>query len=462
MQQPHRLSGSHALVIGLGVSGLAAARFLLKRGVAVCAVDQNRALIENDPACQQLRHAGVQMLEETAPCNLRQFDFVVASPGVPPTQPHFREAAALGIELLGEMELGCRELKRGCLGITGTNGKTTVALLTAHVLNHSGRRTAALGNIGTPLTAALDDPSLMQTELLVLELSSFQLETLRTRCLQHGALLNITPDHLERYGSMEGYAQAKFKMLELIQPGGKLFIDRACAEQFHAFLPKNAGAVTAVCYGYQNEPIHFKEGRIYYEARVQQPLLLPSDISSMKKAEAGQNRRSHDLENVMAAYGLCSEMGVSPEEFASALATFKKPSHRIEFVRSARGVHYYDDSKGTNIDAVVRAVEMFSEPITLIAGGVDKGAPYTPWISAFKGKVKALFAIGQAAPKIQAQLQGLLPVELCSTLDDAVMRASQTAGQGEVVLLSPGCSSFDMFKDYAHRGEEFKRIVNAL
>jgi UDP-N-acetylmuramoylalanine--D-glutamate ligase len=175
-----------------------------------------------------------------------------------------------------------------------------------------------------------------------------------------------------------------------------------------------------------------------------------------------QGKISHDVENLMAAFALCRHFKVSPETFLKGFSTFKKPAHRIEFVDAIDGVSYYDDSKGTNIDAVIRAVQTIDEKIVLIAGGVDKGAAYTPWIEVFQGKVKGIYAIGQAAGKIQEQMSHAIPVTHCQTLEEAVLSASKIALEGEAVLLSPGCSSFDMFRDYAHRGEEFQRIVKEL
>ena len=439
------LSGQHVLVIGLGASGVSAAHFLLKRGAAVAAVDQNRQLIQSDSKIHQLRQQGASILHESELCSLAEFDLVVVSPGVPPTQKQICEAVSRGVPIIGEVELGCREIQAPCLGVTGTNGKTTVTLMTAHILNQAGIKTASIGNVGTPVTAVVDSSE--PYSIYVIELSSFQLETAHSPFLDHGVILNITPDHLDRYESMEAYARAKLQIAPLIK-SGKLFAEQRCAADFSSLFNKLQPVYT---YGYADEFVHTDTQKLYRQGMA--PLDLP---------KAYQGRRSHDLENIMAVYCLCCEMGLSQNAFFEGLQTFKKPAHRLEFVRTRAGVNYYDDSKGTNIDAVVRAIETIQEPVILIAGGVDKGFPYSPWIAPFKEKVKRIYAIGEAAEKIRNSLQGHLSVELCATLEEAVVRASASAQTGDAVLLSPGCSSFDMFKDYAHRGNEFQRLVHAL
>jgi UDP-N-acetylmuramoylalanine--D-glutamate ligase len=451
----HPLSGKKVLVIGLGISGISAAQLLLKRGAQVTALDKQYPEILSNPQLQELAAQGACLIGEGTPCSLEEFALVVVSPGIPPTQKHYAEAVRLGIPLIGEMELGCQELLRQChfghghglheprcVGITGTNGKTTVTLLVEHLLCQAGIDAAAIGNIGTPLTGHTTHAA------YVIELSSFQLETMQTPFLDCGVILNITPDHLDRYASMQEYAQAKLRIAKLIKPRGKLFIEAAARQ---AYGKEITDAVQVIPYGYDNEWVHTDTFKIYLQG------LAPIEVP-----EPYRGRRSHDLENLMAAYALCLEMGIDPELFGAGVRTFKKPPHRIEYVRTHAGVKYYDDSKGTNLDAVMRAVEAMEQPVHLIAGGVDKGAPYLPWASCFKKKVKAVYAIGQASKKIEADLAGHFQVDLCVTLEEAVKKAAVAAREGEAVLLSPGCSSFDMFKDYAHRGDEFKRIVNGL
>lgn len=443
------LENKKVLVIGLGVSGRAAVRFLLKRKAIVYGVERNQEMLVSHPEILELIQQGLFAKHESASIDLQQFDLVVVSPGVPPDHPYYSGAKQAGLEVIGEIELACRFINQPLLAVTGTNGKTTTTLLVAHILNESGKIARALGNIGVPLTSELDSSTFgLEGQILVVELSSFQLETLYSPVVDAGVILNITPDHLDRYPDMQAYAEAKLRLKNCLKPNGSLFIFEPTLHEFgellEGFKPQTYG-YSSSCDYYTDKEYVYSQGRREY--------LLPEEYRGLE---------SHDVENMMAAFALCKTMGVTAEQFIKAFITFKKPSHRLEFVRSFKDVAYYDDSKGTNIDAVIRAVHSLKGEILLIAGGVDKGAAYTPWIDAFAGRVKCVFAIGQASLKIKNDLSASLPVEECSTLEAAVKVAASVAKPGQVVLLSPGCSSFDMFRDYAHRGEEFKRIVNTL
>jgi UDP-N-acetylmuramoylalanine--D-glutamate ligase len=357
------------------------------------------------------------------------------------------------------VELACREIEKKCVAVTGTNGKTTVTLLTTHVLQSAGIKARALGNIGVPLTAAVDELESTQAEVFVIELSSFQLETMKTKFIDAGVILNITPDHLDRYFSVQEYAAAKIGMEKNLKDDGVLFVERKCLDVYGALFSSNHH----LSYGYDSQDhLHCSlQGMSCNKKLLWDAAELNRVIRPEKEDTAGL-QKSHHLENIMAAYGLCSTFSITPQQFLAGLASFQKPAHRIEFVRSLDGVNYYDDSKGTNIDAVIRAVEELDGDIILIAGGVDKGFPYTPWIDPFKDKVKAICAIGQAKEKIQNDLKESIPVICFDGFKDAITHAVGLARKGDCVLLSPGCSSFDMFKDYAHRGQEFQRIVNSL
>jgi UDP-N-acetylmuramoylalanine--D-glutamate ligase len=402
-----------ALVVGWGVSGKSAAKFLLSLGYEVCGTDRKtpRELLLDIP-----------FFEEHAIDSLKGFDLLVLSPGIPLT--HFLPMLAKkeGIEIIGEAELAFRHLRQIAVAITGTNGKTTVTSLVEHVLTSCGRKAKAVGNIGTALTEyAL---SAHPEEIAVVELSSYQLETLESSPFVAAVILNITPDHLDRYSSLMEYAQAKVKIEQSIQPGGTLYVYEETAKEYGPLFTKPFESFSG----------DFKE----------------SSFSG------------HDLVNVTAAWLLCSRLGITRLEFSQALQTFQKPSHRIEFVKEIAGVQYYDDSKGTNVDAVIKAVSSMKGSVVLIAGGVDKGSSYFPWKEAFQGKIKNLLVIGEAAKKIESELGSSFSVQVLDSLEDAVQRASQIAEPGDSVLLSPGCSSFDMFRDYVHRGQEFQRYVCSL
>ena len=439
------LKGKKVLVLGLGLSGRSASRFLLDNGARVIGVDRDIATLEQNSELAMMKHEGMVALHESVKPSIDDVDLVVVSPGIPPTHFLYQETVKKGLKIVGEVELACRYLTQHFLGITGTNGKTTVSLLVGHILNFSGKSALVAGNVGIPLTKELSNQN---NQIIVCELSSYQLETMQTPVIDSGVILNVTPDHLDRYSDMEEYARAKFQMERCLKSKGRLYIESYCYATFGSLL-KN---VKPIIYGYSPScNIHTDLQAIFLNGK--REYILPLWL---------RNKRSHDLENVMAAYALCKELGVEPEIFDQALSTFKKPPHRIEFVREVKGIAYYDDSKGTNIDAVIRAVESMTGKVILIAGGLDKGASYFPWVLAFERKVKAIFAIGQAKEKMYKELSCTFPIEKCQTLEEAVAFSHSIAKEGDNVLLSPGCASFDMFQDYAHRGKEFKRIVHNL
>ena len=305
-------------------------------------------------------------------------DIIVISPGYPLSHPVAVEGRRLGKEIIGEMELGMRYVQNRCLAITGTNGKTTATMLTAHVLNQTGTKARAVGNIGLPLCSYLLDPD--PEEVLVVEVSSFQIETMKTPIFAAGGITNITPDHLDRYDSYDEYAAMKYRLR------------------------------------------HFVKGPFY---------------------------QGDDL-----AFHLS---GLSREAFVQASLDFIRPPHRIEHIKTVDGISFYNDSKGTNVDAVCYAVKALSQPLILIVGGRDKGASYDIWNPLFENKVKRVLAIGEAAEKIQRELK--MEVELVGTLEKALEKSIAYATPGDAVLLSPGCSSFDQFENYIERGNTFKRLV---
>lgn len=387
----------NVLVIGLGVSGEAAVDYLRSQGFTVSTFDDK---------------------QENKEVSLDRIDWIVTSPGIPPTHFLCQEAAKRKIPVVGETELALREICCPVIGITGTNGKTTVTELVAHVLNSTGRKARSVGNHGYPLTRWLLEHK-DEDEILVAELSSYQLDMMTTPCLDAAVVLNITPDHLDRYGNMLSYAKSKLHIASCLKKGAPLIL----YEQIVQAYPELVATLS-----YRSLPV------------------MPS----------------HDQENEEAAFLLLQPFQITKEEFEKAKETFRKPPHRIEYVRTFEGIDFYDDSKGTNIDAVIKAVNSFDRPLVLIAGGVDKGASYAPWISCFQGKVKALYVIGQAAEKIKRELGEYFPVKMCVSIEEAVEQAAICAPKGGVVLLSPGCSSFDQFKNYVERGKKFQQAVLTL
>jgi UDP-N-acetylmuramoylalanine--D-glutamate ligase len=394
------------LILGFGVSGKAAALLLRKRGEEVVIVDRKPA-------------EGV--LLDRADFPLNGIDQLILSPGVPLNHPIVVRAMEAGIEVIGEMELGARLLKNRAVGVTGANGKTTTVLLTTHILKQAGKKARALGNVGDPLSSYLTAPN--PDEILILELSSFQLETLHARCLDAAVVLNITPNHLDRYPSMEAYAKAKALIANCLKKGAPLYLSKQVREEFGALFPKEV------------------EKEIEWKI----PLVYTHEMPA--------------LQTIQAAYFLCSRFEVADEEFEAGLKTFKKPAHRIEWVADIAGVSYYNDSKSSNVHSTVHAVERFDRSIVLIAGGVHKGSSYRPWIESFKGKVKKIIAYGEAASIMEGDLSSAFDFQRVGDFADAVDCARLSACEKDVVLLSPGCSSYDQFKNYEQRGEEFKRLV---
>ena len=408
------------LVLGLGVSGRAAAEFLLNRFCDVTALDQKGELLANDPDILCLIEKGLIVKTNLSFEEISNFQQVVISPGVPCTHQVIVDARHQGIEVIGEIELACRYLKQPMIAITGTNGKTTVTQLIGHVLNACGKPARVLGNGGVPLISEIEN---LDQEIVVCELSSYQLETLQSQVVDVGAILNITPDHLDRYSSMNAYAKAKWRLSSCLKKGAKLII---------------------------SEQVMSDYGHFSSVSKENIELFTPDNYNGSL---------NHDEENRLAAKKMCLLAGVSSEEFDSAEKSFTKPPHRIEFVRNYNGVAFFNDSKGTNLDSVKRAVEKMDGPVVLIAGGKEKGTRFTSWIDPFKNKVKTIVAIGEAKKTITNELGEFFTVIEKDDLNSAVELASTIAVGRDNVLFSPGCSSFDMFKNFEERGNHFKECV---
>jgi len=393
------------LVLGLGISGKASASFLVNKGHRVVAYD-------DDPkACAGVQ--GVEFHEKGNSFDWNACEQVVVSPGVPPTHPLYQGAVERGIEVVGEIELALRHLKhRPMVGITGTNGKTTVTLLISHLLNAAGKKSRAVGNIGTPLIEEVEHAD--QEAILSIELSSFQLERVETKALDGGVILNVTPDHNDRYPQMADYAKAKGRLAHILKKEGLFLLNPAIKP------------------------------------------LVPELFTGNHQLLPNENR---EAENISAAISLVKLFGLTDSQIEKGLATFKKPPHRIEFIRDLKGIFYYSDSKSTNLDSTIHALLTVEKNILLIAGGVDKGFSFAPWKEYFANRVKALFLIGQAAHRIEQELKNSVPIYQCGTLREALLLSTTLGTSGDNILLSPGCSSYDQFKNYHDRGEQFRQLV---
>lgn len=392
------------LVLGLGKSGKAACFFLLDKNKKIIAVDNN---LKEDEEIKKLKK-NIEILTNNN-VDFSSIEKVVVSPGVRPDHEIIKRAKKKNIEIIGEIELGCRYLKNKCVAITGTNGKTTLTTLVYHILNENKIPAVALGNIGIGLTSFLDKIS--PEDVVVLELSSFQLETMSAKFIDFAVITNITPDHLDRYQSFQKYALTKLNIINCLKKDKILYTTKKVIKRY-----------------FLNNKINIKE--------------VKEEIEDIAKE-------------------ICLDLKVSKENIDKAISTFKRIEHRFEFVREIKGVCFYNDSKATNVDAVLYAVKKINGPIILIAGGVDKGCSYKVWKKTFGDKVKHIIAIGQSAKKIKFELTGF-DVQIFDDLNSAVKKAFFLAQKNDCILFSPGCSSFDMFNNYEHRGEVFKKIVNSI
>jgi UDP-N-acetylmuramoylalanine--D-glutamate ligase len=447
------LTNKRVLVVGLGKSGLSAARFLKLRGAKVTVSDARPAtLIAELPV---LLDEGISVEAGShGLLTFRRQDLIVVSPGVPAHVPELKQVRAMGMRIIGELELGAAFLEGEVVAITGSNGKTTTTTLVGEILKASGRPTLVGGNIGTPVTEMVAAST--KETWSVLEVSSFQLETIESFKPKIALVLNITPDHLDRHGSFEAYAAAKTRITEFQTAEDFLVLN---AEDVNAQLV--AAKTKAQVYWFSAKR-QIKQGAFVHgesvlftarEGAKPEPVMPVTEIPL-----AG----AHNVENVLAAVGAARLAGVTAETIRSAVQAFKAVEHRLEFVRELGGVKYYNDSKATNVDATVKAVESFAGGIHLILGGKDKDSNYAVMGPLLRERVKTVITIGSAAEKIERELAGVVKIEAAETMQRAVALAHEQASAGDTVLLAPACASFDQFDNYEHRGRVFKELVMAL
>lgn len=445
------VNGKRVLVVGLGKSGVASALFLAARGakVAVSDAKSSEQLRDEMP---QLLDAGISV--ETGQHGERTFrdqDLIVVSPGVPFDVPQLTHARELGIPVIGEVELAARFLKGHIVAITGSNGKTTTTTLAGDIIAAGGRTTLVGGNIGTPAITFADRAT--DDTWLVLEISSFQLETIQSFHPQIAVVLNITPDHLDRHHTFENYVGAKARIFEN-QAANDFAVLNADSQ---ACVNLALGLKSSVCWFSRLKEIDngaFVSGdKIVWRDEADTIEIMPVSQIGLKGA--------HNVENVLAAVCVGMLAGIKPEQIRNAVAAFKAVEHRLEYVATINGVEYYNDSKATNVDATIKALESFPGRIHLILGGKDKGSDYSVLNDLLRERVKRVYTIGAAASKIEAQARGTEIVGV-GTLEAAVKRASESAIPGDIVLLAPACASFDQFNSYEHRGRVFKDLVRQL
>jgi UDP-N-acetylmuramoylalanine--D-glutamate ligase len=441
-----RFEGTKTAVVGLAQSGLAVAQFLAARGARVRAID-SRPLEQLKGAAEALERAGAEFRLQS-PAAFGGAELIVISPGVPSDLPELVEARRRGVPVLGEVELASEFLEGRTIGITGSNGKTTTTSLVGHILRESGVPVQVGGNIGMPVTAMV--ASSRPEQWNVLELSSFQLETIERFRAHIGVCVNVTPDHLDRHGSFENYANAKGRLFETGQPGDFAVLnadDASCREYARR---TRATAVWFSTVRALDRGLYADCGRVYLDGA---PLLNIADIPL---------RGRHNVENVLAASGAAYLAGVPPGAIAAAVKTFPGVEHRLEFVRTLNGVDFYNDSKATNVDATLKAIEAFPGRLWIILGGKDKGSDYTVLREPLAAKAHAALLIGAAAKKIASHLGGAVRLIDAGTLAEAVRAAYAEAKPGDTVLLAPACASFDQFDNFEHRGRVFKSLVGEI
>lgn len=448
------LQDKKVLVVGLGRSGLAAARVANERGARVTVTDKREAAALAGTAGKlpgAIQELGRHQLETFLGAEL-----IVVSPGVP-RLPELEAAARAGILIIGEMEFASWFVHGTLIAITGTNGKSTTTTLCGAIIKASGYPTFVGGNLGEPLAEAVGTRAGEPGGMLVLEASSFQLETVQRFHPRIAVLLNVTPDHLDRYPDFEGYAAAKARMF-LRQNAS----DFAVINADDAVARRCAEATVARKVLFSTVSKRQEGGWLENEALC---VRLPGGDVERYPTNNPSLVGRHNHENALAALLAGRLAGATPSEARRSLLEFRALAHRMELVAEARGVEYYDDSKGTNVGAVTAALSGFPRPVVLIAGGRDKGGDYAPLAEAFSRVGRAVVLIGEAAPRIAASFAGVVAEEKilrASTLEEAVEKAATVAVRGDAVVLSPACSSFDMFRDYAHRAEVFRSAVRSV
>ncbi|MBX3275833.1 MAG: UDP-N-acetylmuramoyl-L-alanine--D-glutamate ligase [Sandaracinaceae bacterium] len=439
------------VVVGAGASGISAAHLCARRGARVT-VNDLATSAELGEAGQRLARAGVTLvLGRHAPDVLADAALVVVSPGVPPLDV-LDEVERRGVEVIGEVELAARFLRAPLVGITGTNGKSTVTTLIGDMMARSGRPTFVGGNLGVALSDAVDGPADRPDGCVVVELSSFQLERVRVLAPKVAVILNVTPDHLDRYPSLAAYARAK----------GNIF--RAQGPEDHAVVPSGDATVNALVPA--RGPVRHLYAGADGEVRREGDALLDAATGWRFPLAELRLEGLHNVDNACAAVLAARLAGASPDAITESLRSVGGLPHRAERVRVLDGVVYVDDSKATNVGAAVAALDGLASPArraVLIAGGVDKGGSYAPLAQRVAEVGRAVVVMGEAAPLIERALAGAgVPLERVATMDEAVLRARALARPGDVVLLAPACSSYDMFRSYAHRGDVFQAAVRAL
>ncbi|MGH9768937.1 MAG: UDP-N-acetylmuramoyl-L-alanine--D-glutamate ligase [Blastocatellia bacterium] len=445
-----QVEGKNILVVGLARSGAAAAEFLASRGARVVV---NDAKPESElKGADSLRANGIEIVAGSHPRELfEKSDLIVVSPGVPLALDPFQRARSAGVPVIGEIELAARFMRGRLIGITGSNGKTTTTTLTGELLKEAGLPTQVGGNIGTPLI------SLTRTSrddgFTVIELSSFQLEAVERLRLFVSVIINITPDHMDRYDSMDDYAAAKANIFRN-QTASDFAVLNADDERVSKMRSLTAARTIFFSRRRELDEGIFPRGAhiVHREPGVERTLIARDET---------RLRGDHNLENIMSALAAGIACGASVDSMRASVRNFKGVEHRLEFVAEIGGVKFYNDSKATNVDAAIKCIEAFDGGVNVILGGKDKGSDYSPLAPLVRERCSNVILIGAATEKIAAALENTRPLRRASTMQEAVEIGFEIGKPGEIVLLAPACASFDMFDNYEHRGRVFKEAVKS-
>jgi len=451
MAEGMQLQGKRVLVVGLARTGVATALFCASRGAVVTATDL-RGEQQLGECVDKLRAANIQLhFGDPQKSILQGQELVVPSPGVPADAPLLAQARSMNVVVWSEIELAARFLRGKLIGITGSNGKTTTTSLTEHILRSAEIPTLLAGNIGTPLIAQVERTA--EETVTVAELSSFQLELTESFRPNIAMFLNLTPDHLDRHKTLDAYGAAKARIF-----ANQTKNDLAVLNADDAASAAHVPATPRVFWFSRKKMVtpgaFVRDGKILFAHHGEEEMIAA--VSQLPLPGA------HNLENVLAATVATWLAGVRPAQIEAGIKSFAGVEHRIEFVAEINGVRYYNDSKATNVDATLKALDSFPGRILVILGGKDKDSDYTQLRSALREKAILALLIGTAADKIERQIAGSVAIQFAGTLENAVDNAFHSAHAGDIVLLSPACASFDQFQNYEHRGHVFKELVHQL
>jgi UDP-N-acetylmuramoylalanine--D-glutamate ligase len=442
------LKNKNITVVGAGFTGVATSNFLVARGASVVLIDI-KSRIELEKNLLSLSPT-VRTLFECSEIP-ESSDLIVLSPGVNINASFLKESRRRGIQIISEIELAFRFTKTPIIAVTGTNGKSTVTTLIGDILKQAGKKVAVGGNLGTPFVALLEqDP----VDYFVLEISTFQLEGIKTFRPNIAVILNISPDHLDRHKTLEEYSDLKGKVSAYQNDGDILVLNKDDEEVMKQGERSKAKKVFFSLRGKVDEGAYLEDGSMFTCSDGKEKRIL--SVGDLKTAMQFQ------AENLLSSIVVANLVNATKLDIASVAMKFEGLDHRVEWVRTVRGIDFVNDSKGTNVGALQKSLKIFSRPIILIAGGKDKGGDFRVLKNLFKEKVKHLVLIGETKNKLREVLNGSFSYEDADDMEDAVERSMEKATAGDIVLLSPGCSSFDMFKDFVERGNQFKKIVGRL